>query len=116
MGRGLGSLQKAILAIAHERSEQDPYAYVDAREVLIRHYRFPTSGKHLKEHKLSLVFDRRGIGCKRYMSANVTIAQCFNRLARKGLVERCYGHGVRLTRVGIRQVNEYRNSIFNYHK
>jgi Mn-dependent DtxR family transcriptional regulator len=37
------------------------------------------------------------------MSASVTVTQCFNRLVDKGLVEREYGHGIKLTGSGIKQ-------------
>ncbi len=105
MGRGLGCLQKSILAIAYELYTQNPLAFVDAREILIKHYKFPTNGRPPSTNK-GLAFDRRIIGFQRYMSASVTIAQCFNRLAERGLVERQCGYGVRLTKTGARRVRK----------
>jgi hypothetical protein len=102
MGRGLGKLQKAILVIAYEKHNRNSTNFVDAREILIKHYKFPTNGRPASSNR-GLVFDRRAIGFKQYMSASVTVAQCFNRLAAKGLVERQFCYGITLTRAGVRQ-------------
>ncbi|HUK99782.1 MAG TPA: hypothetical protein VLX29_02885 [Nitrospirota bacterium] len=96
----------AILTIAYEKYRQDAAAYVSAREILVEHYGFPIKGKYVGAGRCAPIFDRREIGVKRYMSASVTVAQCFNRLTAKGLVERRYCYGIRLTGVGVRRVKE----------
>ena len=106
MGKGLGNLQRAILLVAYEKYMRNSAAYVSAREILIGYYGFPTNGKPLNRYSSSLVFDRRVIGFRRYMSASVTIVQCFNRLMVRGFVERDVGHGIRLTRAGAKQARE----------
>ena len=40
------------------------------------------------------------IGEKRYMSASVTVAQCFRRLEARGLVDRLPGYGINLAKAG----------------
>jgi hypothetical protein len=75
MGRGMGDLQKAILTIACEKYRQDAAAYVSAREILVEHYRFPIKGRYVGAGRGSLIFDRKEIGIKRYMSASVKMLQ-----------------------------------------
>jgi hypothetical protein len=115
MGRGLGRLQKAILAIAHERHGRSPLDYVSAREILIAHYGFPTNGKPVSK-RASPAFDRGAVGLGRYLTASVAVAQCFNRLAARGLVERRPRRGVSLTGAGVKRaramnINTHTNDI-----
>lgn len=109
MGRGLGDLQKAVLRLALIRLEREPGSYrivdLSASDVLEAHYGFPVSGKPANRFGSAIVFDRRTIGVSRYMAASVTVSQCFGRLARRGLVVRVPGRGVRLTEAGVRVTN-----------
>jgi hypothetical protein len=100
MGRGLGHVQKAVLRIALEKQQMGGSGQVYARDVLSRVYGFPTSVDLDRARPGALVFDRRRIGVRRYHSASVTVARAFDRLAARGLVERRYGYGVRLTELG----------------
>lgn len=100
MSRGLGKLQKAILQIAYRKQKEDCDARVMARDVLIEYYGFPSLVDISTAPIGCPAFSVQWIGRKRYMSASVTVAQCFDRLAARGLVERVYGEGVRLTEAG----------------
>jgi len=50
------------------------------------------------------VFDREAIGVKRYQAASVSVARCFNRLVARGLAEREYNQGIKLTDAGVKVV------------
>src|SRR5208337_4656647 len=83
MGTGLGSLQRAILKLCLERYPD----YIAPKHVLCTYYEFPINGNMESKH----VFNRNAIGVKRYQSASASIQQAFNRLEKRGLIER--GHG-----------------------
>lgn len=102
MGRGLGDLQKSILLLALERRAQGHHFIIDvsARDVLATYYHFPfKQGTNCANHNAH-VFNRTLIGKKKYMSASVTVAQCFRRLEARGLVDRLPGYGINLTKAG----------------
>jgi len=50
------------------------------------------------------VFDREAIGVKRYQATFVVVVRCFNRLVARGLAEREYNRGIRLTDAGVKIV------------
>ena len=47
------------------------------------------------------MFDREAIGIKRYNAASVVVAKSFNRVVARGLAERKYNYGIRLTDAGV---------------
>ena len=90
MEKGLSELQKKILIMG----SRNPDGGVSSSEVLTEVYGFPVTG-HGK-----MLFDRNFIGVKRYQSASVSVAKAFNRIASRGLAERKFNYGIKMTEAG----------------
>jgi hypothetical protein len=92
----LSNLQKCILALAMTSRRSGHSARVDVTpsDVKRTYYQFPV------RRAGGCIFNRSDMGSKRYNTAGVCIARSFDRLAKRGLVERHYGYGVKLTEKG----------------
>jgi len=102
----LSKLQKEILRLAYRNRKRYPEGKVDIsnREVLVKVYGFKPLVNINKVNPGVLVFDREAIGVKRYQAASVSVARCFNRLVARGLAEREYNQGIKLTDAGVKEV------------
>lgn len=100
MIKGLSKLQKEILRLAYRNRGR----YLSNREVLVKFYGFKPIVNINKVNPGALVFDREDIGVKKYNSASVSVARCFNRLVARGLAEREYNQGIKLTDAGVKVV------------
>jgi hypothetical protein len=90
--KGLGKLQRSILALAEKQDDE-----VFARDVLIHVFGFRPFRTIFMQWPRpgSLVFRKDDIGRARYNARTVAVCKSFNRLARRGLAERIPG-GIRL--------------------
>ena len=102
MIKGLSKLQKGALILAYRNRSK----YLSNREVLVKVYEFKPLVNINKVNPGALVFDREDIGIKKYNSASVSVARCFNRLVARGLAEREYNQGIKLTRAGLKVARE----------
>lgn len=108
MAKGLSELQQKILQLAYKNRENCPECEVDtsAREILVKVYGFNPVADIGKAELGALVFDREAIGVKRYQAASVSVAKSFNRLVARGLADREYAYGIKLTAAGVKFVKE----------
>jgi len=90
--RKLSPLQQQILSLALANKGQ-----LSNRQALHQIYGFPTSDRPVPG-----VFCPAEIGIKRYRAATAAVVKSFNRLAERGLADRVYNFGIRLTKSGIR--------------
>ena len=106
MVKGLSEMQKKVLRIAYNNKRKHPTSKVDVsnRTILIKVYGFKPLVNINKVNPGVLVFDREDIGVKKYNSASVSVARCFNRLVARGLAEREYNQGIKLTDAGVKVV------------
>ena len=109
MEKGISELQQRILQIAYKNREGFPRCKVDtsAREVLVKVYGFKPVDDIGKAEPRALLFDRKAIGIKKYQAASVSVAKSFNRLVARGLADREYNYGIKLTRAGVGLVEQW---------
>jgi len=109
MAKELSELQQKILEIAHKNRENLSGSKVDtsAREVLVEVYGFKPVADIGKAKPGALLFDRKAIGIKKYQAASVSVAKSFNRLVARGLADRKYNYGIKLTRAGVGLVEQW---------
>lgn len=108
MARGLSELQREILKWGYLENERRRKIYryrradVGARDVLILYYKFKPVVPVNDEYLGQKVFSRKLIGLRRYKAAMVAVVKSFNRLCDRGLAERRWAYGIKLTEEGER--------------
>lgn len=107
----LSRLQKTILKMAYKNRVKYPNAKSDVspREILVEYYGVPTFTDVSHFRRGAVVFLRRSVGINRHQAASVAVTKSFNRLAARGLAERIYGYGIKLTEEGIRIAKKLEN-------
>lgn len=103
MAKGLSDLQQEILRLAYKNRKGHPGGRIDTcpREILVKFYGFAPTTNIDKAKTGALIFNREIIGIKRYQAASVSVAKSFDRLVARGLAEREYNYGIKLTPTGI---------------
>jgi hypothetical protein len=92
----LSKLQKTILLIGLENNDRlTGKVDVSNAEVKLAYYGFPGIRK-----RWGISFSKAAIGPSRYNTASSNIARSFDNLVKRGLAEREYGYGIRLTSLG----------------
>lgn len=91
----LSRLQRVILLLAYENEFATP---ADVKRDYYHFHYLPGRAIHFKRGSMDIAH---------HNAASVAIAKAFNRLTERGLTERRYNHGVKLTPEGGREAANY---------
>lgn len=96
MTKGLSKLQRAILGLAG--NGPGDYRQLTTREIMVKLFGWVPA--RTPDYSGGQSFDVRMIGRKEYRKRMVSVSRSLGRLCHRGLMERCFSSGHRLTEAG----------------